>query len=149
MAKSRTTPLIASTSPPAPADMSASLAPALSPAMWAHLLTVFPALLLGALVLALPKGTALHVGLGRAYMALMLATAVISFWVRGLNGEDLSPIHALSAWTIVSLAAALWAIRTGRRRMHAGFMIGLYAGVVIAGAFTLLPGRVRGGLLFG
>ncbi|MGE0154922.1 MAG: DUF2306 domain-containing protein [Reyranellaceae bacterium] len=118
--------------------------PALTPAMWAHLLTVLPALLLGAVLMVRRKGTPGHVWLGRCYLLLMLATAVISFWVRGLNGERLSFIHALSAWTILSVLAAWWAIRTGRRRMHRDFMIGLYVSVLLAGAFTLLPQRVLG-----
>ncbi len=122
---------------------------ALSPLMWAHLLTVLPALLIGTVVMLQRKGTTAHIMLGRAYMLLMLATAVLSFWVRGLNGEDLSPIHALSAWAIVSVIVGWWAIRTGRRRLHRGFMIGLYAGVLIAGAFTLLPGRALGRWLWG
>jgi|CXWL01.1.fsa_nt_gi uncharacterized membrane protein len=122
---------------------------ALSPIMWAHLLTVLPALLIGAVVMVQRKGTTAHIVLGRAYMLLMLTTAILSFWVRGLNGESLSPIHALSAWSIVSVIAGWWAIRTGRRRLHRNFMIGLYAGVVIAGAFTLLPGRALGRLLWG
>ena len=125
------------------------MAPALSPLMWAHLLTVLPALLIGTVVMIQRKGTTAHVVLGRAYMLLMLATAILSFWVRGLNGEDLSPIHALSAWAIVSVIVGWWAIRTGRRRLHRNFMIGLYAGIVIAGAFTLLPGRALGKLLWG
>lgn len=122
---------------------------ALSPIMWAHLLTVLPALLIGAVVMVQRKGTTAHIVLGRAYMLLMLTTAILSFWVRGLNGESLSPIHALSAWSIASVIAGWWAIRTGRRRLHRNFMIGLYAGVVIAGAFTLLPGRALGRLLWG
>jgi uncharacterized membrane protein len=122
---------------------------ALSPVMWAHLLTVLPALLIGTVVMVQRKGTAAHIVLGRTYMLLMLTTAIVSFWVRGLNGDALSPIHALSAWSIVSVVAGWWAIRTGKRRMHAGFMIGLYAGVLIAGAFTLLPGRALGRLLWG
>lgn len=122
---------------------------ALSPLMWAHLLTVLPALLIGTVVMLQRKGTAAHIMLGRAYMLLMLTTAILSFWVRGLNGENLSPIHVLSAWSIVSVIVGWWAIRTGRRRLHQGFMIGLYAGVLIAGAFTLLPGRALGRWLWG
>lgn len=122
---------------------------ALSPIMWAHLLTVLPALLIGTVVMVQRKGTTAHIFMGRAYMLLMLATAILSFWVRGLNGESLSPIHALSAWSIVSVIVGWWAIRTGRRRLHQGFMIGLYTGVLIAGAFTLLPGRALGKFFWG
>lgn len=122
---------------------------ALSSAMWAHLLTVLPALAIGTWLMIRRKGTPAHILLGRAYMLLMLATAIVSFWVRGLNGDNLSPIHALSAWTIVSVVVGWWAIRTGRQRLHRGFMIGLYIGALIAGVFTLLPARVLGQLLWG
>lgn len=129
--------------------MPPAISHALTPAMWAHLLTVLPALAIGTVLMVRRKGTPAHVWLGRFYMLLMLATAIVSFWVRGLNGDHLSPIHALSAWTIVSVLAGWWAIRTGRRRTHRNFMIGLYIGALVAGAFALLPARVLGGFLFG
>jgi len=118
------------------------------PIVWAHLATVLPALAIGAWLLVRRKGTRSHIVLGRLYMLLMLVTAAISFGLRGLNGPAMSWIHLLSAWTIVSVIAGWWAIRTGRRAMHRGFMIGLYAGALIAGGFALAPGRMLNGLLF-
>ena len=42
----------------------------------------------------------------------------------------------------------VWLARKGRVRAHRGAMTGLYAGLVIAGAFTLIPGRLIGNLVF-
>lgn len=108
-----------------------------------HLLAALAALGLGGLILALRKGTRLHKALGRVWVAAMLLVAIRSFWITGLAGEgNWSMIHLLSAWTIVSLAVAIWAIRTGRRRTHAGFMVGVFLGAVGAGAGALIPGRL-------
>ena len=74
----------------------------------------------------------------------MLIVAITSFWIRDINDGGMSAIHLLSFWTLVALAIALWAIRTGRRNTHRGFMIGTYLGLVGAGVGTLLPGRVIG-----
>ncbi len=108
-----------------------------------HLVAALVALGLGATVLLLPKGTGLHRALGRCWAALMLVVAVGSFWITGIAGKgNWSVIHLLSAWTVLSLAVAIWAIRTGRRRLHARFMVGVFVGVIGAGLGALLPGRL-------
>ena len=115
-----------------------------------HLFTALSALGLGIAVLSMTKGTARHRFLGRVWVGLMLAVAISSFWIQELRaGQGFSPIHLLSIWTLISLAVAIWAIRTGRRRVHRNFMIGTFIGVVAAGAFTMLPGRIVGTFLFG
>lgn len=83
-----------------------------------------------------PKGTAAHKLLGRIWVALMLAVAISSFWIGG------SLIHLLSAWTLVSLAAAIWFIRRGNVRAHQGFMIGTLLGLAGAGLGAFAPGRL-------
>lgn len=104
-----------------------------------HLSAALAALLLGGAVLLMRKGTNLHRRLGRAWGALMLVTAVSSFWITR-NGEW-SWIHLLSAWTLVSLACAVYQVRRGNVRAHRGFMVGTYLGLVGAGAGALAPGR--------
>jgi uncharacterized membrane protein len=104
-----------------------------------HLSTALAALLVGAVVLSMRKGTALHRGLGRAWGALMLLTALSSFWIT--RDGQWSWIHLLSAWTLVSLASAIYAIRRGNLRAHRGFMVGTYLGLLGAGAGALAPGR--------
>lgn len=115
----------------------------------AHLAIALLALLLGLVVLARRKGTASHKMLGRIWVALMLFVAVGSFAIREINTPQLSWIHLLSAWTIVSLGIGIYCIRRHRVPGHAGFMIGTFVGLAVAGAFALMPGRHIWRSLFG
>lgn len=115
----------------------------------AHLAAALLAFALGALVLIRRKGTPTHRWLGRVWVLLMLFIAAGSFAIRELNAPYPSPIHLLSAWTIVSLTAGIYCIRKGRIRAHAGFMAGTFAGLAVAGGFALLPGRYIWRTLFG
>ena len=117
-----------------------------SPLVVFHLSTAIAALGLGALVLARPKGNAPHRLLGRIWVACMLLTAISSFWI-GRNGQ-LSWIHILSAWVIISIVLAIVAIRRRDIKSHLRFMRGSYIGLVGAGLFTLLPFRLLGGLVW-
>lgn len=74
-----------------------------------------------------------HRRLGAVWVADMYWVALSSFWIRRLEPGHLSPIHVLSAWTVVSLTVAVWAARTGRRRAHRRWVLGTYAGLVGAG----------------
>jgi uncharacterized membrane protein len=115
-----------------------------------HMTTAASALLLGVVVLRRPKGTPIHKAMGRVWVAAMAATAISSFWILEIrDGAGFSPIHILSVVTLVALARAIWAIRRGNVRAHKINMISAFAGTAIAGAFTLLPGRVLGDFLFG
>lgn len=118
-----------------------------------HLATVVPALLLGPVVLLRRKGDSAHRLLGRVWACLMLATALSSAFIRtpgaGIAGTGFSFIHAFTVWTLVSVPLAVRAARQGRIAAHRGMMTGLYVGLVIAGAFTLIPGRLIGTLVFG
>ena len=92
------------------------------------------ALLVGVLVLSRRKGTSSHKLLGRLWVAAMVAVAVSSFWIFEIRrGAGPSWIHLLSAWTLISLVAAVWFIRRGNVRAHQGFMVGTFAGLAIAG----------------
>jgi len=104
-----------------------------------HLCAAVFALLLGVGILFLRKGTPSHKALGRLWVAVMLVTAISSFWIT--RDGQWSWIHALSAWTLVSIALAVYFIRRGRVRAHQGFMIGTYLGLLGAGAGALAPGR--------
>lgn len=99
-----------------------------------HLAAAVAALALGAVVLARRKGTPAHKALGRAWVALMAAVALSSFWIFEIRkGAGPSWIHLLSVWTLVSLACALYFIRRGNVRAHRGFMIGTFLGLAGAG----------------
>lgn len=113
-----------------------------------HLIGALVALVLGAMVLAMPKGTARHKLLGRIWVVIMLTVSISSFWIRDLTG-GFSWIHGLSVFTIFCLIMAIWGIRTGRVATHRGFMIGTFVGLLGAGAGTLAPDRVIGDFLRG
>jgi uncharacterized membrane protein len=112
----------------------------MSPALIIHLGTVLPALPLGAYILISRKGGRLHRLLGRIWGGMMLVTAVSSFWLR-TNGS-LSPIHIFAVITLVSIPLAVAAIRRGDVERHRRAMTGTYIGLIIAGAFAFLPGRL-------
>ena len=114
-----------------------------------HLAAAVAALALGGVVLARPKGTSLHKALGRSWVVLMSAVALSSFWIFELRrGAGPSWIHLLSAWTLISLACALYFIRRGNVRAHRNFMLGTFAGLAVAGLFALAPGRALYRLFF-
>lgn len=104
-----------------------SLAPILA-AGWAaqiHLFTVLAAFVIGTWMMARPKGTAPHKALGRLYVALMLVSAVSTFWIRGLGHGALSFLHLLSIFVLLALPYAIVMARLGRVRAHRYTMIGI------------------------
>ena len=120
----------------------------LSPWMIVHLCTILPAIPIGAAMLLRPKGDRLHRLLGRVWAVLMLVAAVASFGIHALTGH-LSPIHILSVITLVAVPRAIWDARHGRIARHRRTMTSVYASLVIAGYFTLIPTRLLGHFLFG
>lgn len=125
----------------------------IAPAVAFHLATVVPALLLGPFILWRKKGDRTHRFLGRIWAGLMLVTAIASAFIGapggGIAGSGFSPIHIFTVWTLVNVPLAIWFARQGKIRAHKGAMTGLYVGLCIAGAFTLVPGRLLGNLVFG
>lgn len=122
---------------------------AASPAILVHLASTLAALGLGVVMLARRKGTISHKRLGWAWVILMVIAAASSFFITGLNAGRLSPIHILSVVTLIALPWAIYAIRRRNLRSHRWTMISIFVGgLVVAGIFTLLPGRLLGGLIF-
>ena len=113
-----------------------------------HVGTVIPALLLGGPVLLMKKGTRLHKALGRIWAMLMMTTAISSFWLQGLVGS-IGPIHVFSVITLISIPRAIWAIRKGDVRTHQQAMTGPFIGLIVAGLFSFVPGRMMGQLVAG
>lgn len=120
----------------------------LSPWMVVHLCAILPAIPLGAVMLWRRKGDRLHRLLGRVWAALMAVAAAASFGLHGITGH-IGPIHILSAITLVALPRAIWQARQGRIAEHRRTMTILYASLIVAGYFTLLPTRLIGRFLFG
>lgn len=105
---------------------------------------------LGTLVLLLRKGTRLHKAMGRIWVALMVTVALSSFLITEVRMfGPYSLIHLLSIVTLVGLVRAIQAIRRGDVKAHRANMVGLYGGaLILAGAFTLVPGRRMHTVLF-
>jgi uncharacterized membrane protein len=120
---------------------------AAGPAVHIHLVATILALALGAFMLIRRKGTVSHRRLGWIWVGLMLTAAVSSFWITSIRG-GFSPIHILSVVVLVSVPAAIFAIRNGRVNTHRRSMqLLFFSGLVLPGLFTLLPGRLLGRLM--
>jgi len=118
-----------------------------------HLASVFPAFLLGTFLLLNRKGTPVHKLLSKIYMVLMLFTALVSLLMSAEVGPRLwnhfGFIHLFSLMVFYFVPAAYIAIGKGDRITHRNHMMGLYiGGLLIAGGFTLVPGRLLHGWFF-
>jgi uncharacterized membrane protein len=116
-----------------------------------HAYAALAAFVFGVVQLAGMKGTIRHRALGYAWIGLMLIVASSSFWIHELRlWGPWSPIHLLSILTLVMLPVGLYYARRHNVRGHRSTMIGLFAGaLVVAGIFTLVPGRIMRQVLFG
>lgn len=101
----------------------------------AHAALAILALILGALQIAGRKSGRRHRLTGRVYVAAMALTALSSFFLTGMTG-GFSALHALSVWTLVTLAASIRMVRRGNTIGHGYSMIMLYGGLVTAGFFA-------------
>jgi uncharacterized membrane protein len=122
-------------------------------AYW-HLATVLPAFVIGSVMLLRRKGTQPHRALGRVFMLLMAATAAISLCMPAQVGPQwlghFGFIHAFSLLTLYLVPTGWLAARRGDIRVHRGRMVGLYVGgLVIAGGFAFMPGRLMHTWLWG
>lgn len=118
-----------------------------TPAIIVHLAAALAALVLGAFVFLGRKGSARHRLVGRVWVALMLVTAISTWWIR--SSGHFSVIHLLSVSVLGALALAVWLAATGRVRRHRNAMVAIYAiALVTAGVFTLLPQRLLGHMLW-
>ncbi|MGX9964693.1 DUF2306 domain-containing protein [Roseomonas sp. F4] len=127
-----------------------SLAPLLaaSATIQLHAFAAFAALALGTVQMLAPKGRLPHRLMGWAWVGLMAIVALSSFGIA--TRGHLSWIHMISAWTLLLLPLAVLAARRGRIHAHHRSMAGLFFGaLIIAGGFTLLPGRIMGAVVFG
>lgn len=122
------------------------------PLIFFHLVTAVGALIIGGMLLLGRKGTVHHKRLGWVWVLLMASTTVASGFIRdyeGLNIAGITPIHGFTMLVAVTLPRGVWYVRRGNLEGHRKTMRGLYFGAcVIAGVFTLLPGRFLGGLLW-
>jgi uncharacterized membrane protein len=108
-----------------------------------HVATVLPAFAIGTwLVFFSRKGSRHHKLLGKVFLALMVATSVISFFVHERRPDSppfgLSPIHLLAVFVLFASWRAYRAVKTGDIATHRIWMLGIYTGsLVINGAMNV------------
>jgi uncharacterized membrane protein len=116
-----------------------------------HAFAAMAAFVVALAQLVLPKGTMRHRVMGYTWAALMLIVVVPSFWIHTIRQVGpFSWIHLLSVYTIVMLPLGILRARAHRIEAHRNTMLGLFFGaLLIAGVFTLWPGRVMHEVVFG
>ncbi len=123
-----------------------------------HAFGAMAALALGIVQFAAPKGTLPHKTLGFVWIALMTTIATSSIFIRPALFPGLpitqwfSFIHLFTILTFFGVAQGVTLLLRGgpalkhHGRAFRGIFIG---GLVIAGAFAFLPGRIMHAVLFG
>ena len=116
-----------------------------------HATAAGAALVLGIVQLTSRKGTPTHRLLGWVWIALMAVIAGGSFFIHTIRQfGPFSWIHLLSIMTLVFLVTGVAHAKAGRIEAHRWTMISLFFGaLVIAGVFTLVPGRIMHHVVFG
>lgn len=105
---------------------------------------------IGLVLMFAKKGFGFHRTLGWSWVAAMAVTAISSFFISTISPVHFSPIHALSAWTLIALPMGVAAVRRGDVKKHRKEMTSMFVrGMLIAGLFTFLPGRLMFSLFFG
>lgn len=122
------------------------------PEVAVHLVAALGALALGLFILYGRKGSGTHRWMGWTWVLLMGTAAVSSGFIQGGKLPGLygfSPIHLLTIFVLWQLPRGILYARQGNVVAHRKTMRGLYiGGCIVAGLFTLLPGRFLGELLW-
>ena len=136
----------------------------MTPVIAIHLSATLAAVAIGPVALWARRGHAsphsgarprprLHRAAGYAWTTLMLIAAFSGLFIRDFNLPNIAgytPIHLLIPVTLGSLFVAFRALLQGDIRRHRLWMTSLYiSACLVAGAFTLLPGRYLGQLVWG
>ena len=120
------------------------------PAIQLHVAAAAFAIALSVTIVMVRRGTPTHKHVGRAWVAMLAIICISSFWITGMNGTRYSWIHLLSAWTLIGLSRAVWAVRSGNIRVHKYAMISTMVGALLgAGFFAFMPGRMMNTVLLG
>ncbi|HKU64714.1 MAG TPA: DUF2306 domain-containing protein [Rhizomicrobium sp.] len=120
-----------------------------------HVFTVVPAFFLGTwLIFFSRKGAPRHRAVGYVYLTLMTVTAITALFIHQIPAIDIvygfGPIHIFSVVTLSGVVGALRGAWTHNIQMHRSSMLGVYiGGILIAGTFAFLPGRIMHALVFG
>lgn len=117
-----------------------------TPVIFAHTAVALAAFFVGLIMFARRKGDQKHRWIGRSWVLLLALTAISSFFIK--TSGQFSWIHIISIGTLFFLIRAVYDARNGQIKRHKRTMISLFFGsLVIAGLFTLMPGRLLNQLL--
>lgn len=115
-----------------------------------HVYGIAVAFFSGITIFLLPKGTGFHRTLGWTFVGAMIIVAATSIMMIWELRTGITFLHIFTVITAVSLYSGLTAIRRGDVRGHANSMIGLFGGgLIVAGAFAFIPGRLMWRVFFG
>ena len=119
-------------------------------ALATHLVTVIPAVPLGAYVILTRKGGTRHKLLGKIWLSLMFVTAFSTIFIRNVNDGQFSWIHVFTLLTFIAVPQAILAARQGRIDAHKKHVRNFFIGaLVIAGLTAFAPGRTMWQWAFG
>ena len=109
-----------------------------------HALAALSICVLTIVLFTFKRGARVHRVLGWIWVCGMGFVAFSSFWISDLQQfGPFSLIHLLSAWTLVALVLNVRAARRHNVQAHRTGMKSLVFGaLIVAGLFTLLPGRI-------
>ena len=125
--------------------------------IYIHAFFALIAVPVGLYIFLTKKGTSAHKFVGRFWVAVLMIVSVTAIFIQEIIPGQFSLIHLLIPWTIASLIYSIWSIRkfketklTKHKYGHMFSMIGVYIGaLIVAGAFTLMPGRFFHTIFFG
>jgi uncharacterized membrane protein len=128
----------------------------LAPEIAIHVTAAIGAVATGPVALWARKGRQqrpkLHRAFGYAWVTLMIITAASAMFIRGGNLPNIagfSPIHLLVPVVFGLLTLSFWFLAKGNIAGHRKTMQRLYIGAcLVAGFFTLVPGRFLGELIW-
>ena len=128
----------------------------LTPVIAVHMTAALGAIAIGPIALWARKGATqhprLHRAFGYAWVTLMLITAVSAIFIRDRSLPNIAgytPIHLLIPVVFAALFGAFWKLAHHNIAGHRKVMQLLYfSACIVAGAFTLLPNRYLGQLLW-
>jgi uncharacterized membrane protein len=115
-----------------------------------HVAAVLTALAVGTTLMLGLKGNTLHRSLGWAWVVAMATAAISSLFIHRSNPGGYSFLHLFAGWTLIALPMGVFAARKHKVRLHGRTMTGLFVGgLLIAGVFAFMPGRLMWQIAFG
>jgi uncharacterized membrane protein len=132
------------------------------PIIYIHAFFALTAIPVGLYIFFKNKWTKQHRFIGRVWVSCLLIVSVTALFITSpmtdtaFNPRLYSWIHLLIPFTIGNLIYSIWSIRQFKKtklekhkNAHMRSMIGVYVGaLLLAGAFTLLPGRMFHEIIF-